>query len=557
MDAATAETLVGRELARSPLSVLMFDAELRICWANRAAKTAAAVPAPRWRGRRLSEVLPGMDARLIEQSLRRVLATGETVLDLQVSSASGDSGGERFWSCLQFPVEGTEGKVVGIIHMMREVTARTHDQHRLALADQASARIGTTLDTTRTAEELLDVAIPRLADVGAVDLLTTVIEGDLLTRQARGDKIRVRRVAMRWPQDSHAPLDYASSTWLETDPTKVYHHRLVAGLPTFLPAFGAMSPEQLKKIDSGTGFDRMVAAHAAGAHSLMVVPLTARGVIMGLVVLYSLAGSRPFTGADLALAQDLVSRAAVSIDNARLYTRERASALTLQRDLLPRHLPEIPGLELAHRYVPAETTAEAGGDWFDVIALGPGRCALIVGDVTGHDMRAASLMGQLRIATRTLAGLNLAPSEVLARLNLLTADLTEEEIFATCIYAVHDASTGVWHMARAGHPPPALLRPGHSAEFVDLPPGMPLGVDVAGGKYQTTRVQVPPRSTLTFYTDGLIEGPATDIDTGMAGLADALTSLRMRTLNDACETLVTTLARNPTDDIAVLMARTR
>jgi hypothetical protein len=393
VDTATAETLIGKGLEQSSLSVVMFDPELRITWANRAAEAAATVPVVRWRGRRLGEVLPGMDAGLIEQSLRRVLATGEPVLDLQVgSSASGDQGGERFWSCIQLPVKGAEGNVAGIIHMMREVTARARNQRRLMLADEASARIGTTLDTTWTAEELLDVAVPRLADVGAVDLLTTVIDGHHLTPQARGEKMLLRRVASRWPQDSPAPRDYAGSTWMETDPTKPYHQRLIAGLPTFIPAFGAMSPGQFKEIDSGTGFDRTAAARAAGAHSLMVVPLTARGGIMGLFVLYRLAGSRPFTDADLALAQDLVSRAAVSIDNARLYTGERASALALQNGLLPRQIPEVPGLELAYRYVPAETAAEAGGDWFDVVALGSGRSALIVGDVTGHDMRAASLM---------------------------------------------------------------------------------------------------------------------------------------------------------------------
>ena len=122
-----------------------------------------------------------------------------------------------------------------------------------------------------------------------------------------------------------------------------------------------------------------------------------------MTTLYRLAGSKRFSVADLSLACDLVSRAAVPLDNARLYTRERAMALALQRGLLPRQIPQVPGLQLAYRYIPAETSAEIGGDWFDVILLPGDRCALIVGDVTGHDMTAASLMGQLRTATRTLA----------------------------------------------------------------------------------------------------------------------------------------------------------
>jgi len=255
----------------------------------------------------------------------------------------------------------------------------------------------------------------------------------------------------------------------------------------------------------------------------MILPLIARGRIMGLTVLYRLGGSRPFSQVDLSLARDLVARAAVPIDNARLYTRERASALALQHGLLPREIPDVPGLELAYRYVPAETAAEVGGDWFDVITLRPGRCALIVGDVTGHDMRAASLMGQLRTATRTLATLDLGPAEILARLDQITADLTNEETSATCVYAVHDTSTGEWDMARAGHPLPVVVRPGHAATFLDLPPGMPLGLGT--GQDETVRVQPPPGSTLVFYTDGLIERRTADLGTGMARLAGLLTRL--------------------------------
>ena len=554
-DPLTQETPVATGLMQSPLPAVIFNAELQIVRANEAAgKISRGRPATQWRGRRLAEVLPGMDVGLIERSLRSVLETGRPVADLEVSSQAGDEpGGEQFWSCVQFPIKGRDGDAAGVVHIMWEVTQRVRNERRHALADLASARIGTALDTTRTAEELLEVAVPRLADVGAVDLLTTVIEGDL-ARQAHDDPMRLQRVAMRWARDVAAPPDYARAAWLETDPAKLYHERLVAGLPTFVPDFGAMSTDQLREMDSGTGLTRMLAARAAGAQSLIVVPLTARGVIMGMVVLYRLSGSRPFSQADLALARDLVARAAVSIDNARLYTRERASALALQRGLLPRRIPDVPGLELAYRYVPAETAAEVGGDWFDVITLGPGRCALIVGDVTGHDMRAASLMGQLRTATRTLAILDLTPSEILTRLDRITADLADEETSATCVYAVHDTSTGAWDMARAGHPLPAMVRPGRKATFLDLPPGIPLGVGV--GQYETVRVQLSHESTLVLYTDGLIETRTADLDAGMARLADTLMKVSALPPGEACDRLLTALAPNPADDIAVLMVRT-
>jgi len=555
----TLDALIPMGLMQSPVGVVMFDAELRIVWVNEAAvRLNGSTPAARWPGRRLGEVLPCIDADLIERSLRRVLATGEPVVALEViSRAGGDCGGERFWSCLQFRIDSPDGEPAGVAQMMRDVTEQAQNQHRLALADEACARIGTTLDITRTAGELLDVALAHLADAGAVDLLATVIEGDQHAQHAHDQKMRLQRVAVRWPAGRPAPPEYLRHVWFETDPAKQYHQSLVAGSPVYLPAFGAMTVEQLGEFDSGTGLGRMLAARAAGAQSVMTLPLIARGAITGIVVLYRLAGSRPFTPADLALARDLVARAAVFMDNARHYTRERATALELQHDLLPRQIPEVPGLELAGRYVPAQTAAEVGGDWFDVIPLPRGRCTLTVGDVTGHDIRAASLMGQLRTATRTLATLDLTPAQTLTRLDQLTADLTDEETSATFIYAVHDPATADWDIARAGHPLPALARPGRSVAFLDLPPGLPLGADVAdGGHYQATRVHIPRHSTLVLYTDGLIESPAADLGTAMARLARTLQTTSTLPVSQACDTLLAALAPHPTDDIAVLMART-
>ncbi len=544
-------------MMRAPVSVVVFDTELRIAWVNETAeRLIGGPPAAGWAGRRLGEVLPGMDAGLIERSLRRVLATGEPVFELEVSSRGGDeTGGERCWSCTQFRIDGPDGETAGVACGLMEITERARNQRRLALVDEASARIGTTLDITRTAEELLEVAIARLADVGAVDLLATVIDGDQHVPHALDQKMQ--RVALRWPADRPAPPEYLRRVWAEFDPARQYHQSLVAGSPVYLPTFGAMTPEQLGEMDSGTGLDRMLAARGAGAHSVMALPLIARGAIMGMVVLYRLAGSKPFTSADLSLARDLVARAAVSIDNARHYTRERATALELQAALLPRAIPEVPGLDLASRYVPAETAAEVGGDWFDVIPLPRGRAALTVGDVTGHDLHAAALMGQLRTATHAFATLDLTPAQTLTRLDQLTADLTDDETSATCVYAVHDPATGDWDLARAGHPQPALARPGHPAAFLDLPPGLPLGADLAGGgHYQTTRVHIPRHSTLVLYTDGLIENPAADLDTGMARLARTLQATSTLPVSQACDTLLAALAPSPADDIAVLMART-
>jgi serine phosphatase RsbU (regulator of sigma subunit) len=176
--------------------------------------------------------------------------------------------------------------------------------------------------------------------------------------------------------------------------------------------------------------------------------------------------------------------------------------------------------------------------------------------VTGHDIRAAAVMGQLRTATHTLATFDLAPAETLTRLDQITAELTDEETSATCIYAVHDPATADWDIARAGHPLPALARPGHAAVFLDLPPGLPLGTGVGGGHYQATRLHVPRHSTLVLYTDGLIESPGADMSTAIARLADTVTTTSTQPVSQACDALLAALASHPADDIAVLMART-
>jgi len=555
----TSGALTPMGLRQSPsCMVIIFDSELRIAWANEAAnRLGDDVAVPDWPGRRLGEVLPHLDAGPVEQSLRRMLATGNPVTYLEVSSQpNGGPGGERVWGCTQFPIDGPDGKATGAVHIMREVDERARNQNRLVLAGQASFRIGTTLDITRTAEELLEAAITRLADAGSVELLDTVIKGDQHAPQAHDQKMRLQRVAVRWPGDQSPPAGCLRHARLVTDPARPHHQCLVAGLPVYLPAFGAMTAKQLAEIDSGPGFDRMMAARQAGAHSLMVIPLAARGAIIGIVVLYRLAGSDPFTAGDLSLARDLVSRAAVSIDNAWLYTRERATALALQRGLLPRQIPPVAGLHVCYRYLPAETSAEIGGDWFDVIPLPRNRCALVVGDVAGHGIAAASLMGQLRIATHTLATFDLIPAQVLDRLDQITADLTDPDTTATCIYAVHDPAAGTWDIATAGHPLPAIARPGHPATFPSLPPGLPLGTGLKESHYQATRLRLPPASTVLLYTDGLIENHATSIDAGMARLACTLTTISQLPIPDACDTLLATLAPSPADDIAILMART-
>jgi hypothetical protein len=329
------------------------------------------------------------------------------------------------------------------------------------------------------------------------------------------------------------------------------------------------------------GDPKVQAALDLGIHSLMAVPLRARGTVLGLLVLSRADGRTAFDRDDLALAVELTGRAAISLDNARLYARERESALMLQRSLLPQHVPSPPGVQIAYRYVPggsrAEADAEAGGDWFDVIPLAGGRIALVVGDVMGHGLRAAATMGRLRTAVRTLAGLDLPPDELLRRINDLADDLAQgpdDPLWATCVYAVYDPSTRQCTLATAGHVPPLMLvdrgTGGWSVTPVEAPSGAPLGV--GGVEFESVTLTVTEGAVLVLYTDGLIEHRGEDITEGLGRLVSLLGSLPPQPyLEDVCDRVLGSLepgaeagdrgspaASGPAgsvDDVALLLAR--
>jgi serine phosphatase RsbU (regulator of sigma subunit) len=285
----------------------------------------------------------------------------------------------------------------------------------------------------------------------------------------------------------------------------------------------------------------------------MAVPLIARGITLGVATLCRAENPEPYGEADVRLASDLASRAAVHIDNARLYTREHTTAITLQRSLLPQRVPPVAGLQLAHRYQPASRTAEVGGDWFDVIPLDTGQVALVVGDVTGHSIHAAAIMGQLRTTTTTLARLGCPPGEIMAQLSGVVAG-HGEETGATCLYAQYDPASRRCRLTSAGHPPPALCHPCDKVEFIDAPGGVMLGVGPT--RYPATDIDLPSGSVLALYTDGLIERPGEDIDTGMSRLARTLAASPAPSLDQLCDSVLASLGARARDDIALLLART-
>nr|WP_223831174.1 SpoIIE family protein phosphatase/ATP-binding protein [Streptomyces venezuelae] len=421
-------------------------------------------------------------------------------------------------------------------------------RERLKLLYDAGLRVGTTLNVERTAEELAEVAVPRFADVVTVDLLDPVLRGEEPTEAST----EMRRTAAVGPQGDH-PL-YPVGELIRFVPTGP----LAAG-----PADGrAVLEADLRATHRWRTRDPANALQILdrGIHSLIAVPLRARGVVLGMAGYWRGQDSPPFDEEDVSFAEELTARAALAVDNARRYTREHTMAVTLQRSLLPRGVPEQSAVEVAHRYLAAQ--AGVGGDWFDVIPLPGTRVALVVGDVVGHGLHAAATMGRLRTAVYNFSTLDLPPDELLSHLDELVAHIdTDGQEWqgitgATCLCAIYDPVSGQVTAATAGHPGPALVHPDGTVSFPEVPVSPPLGLG-EGLPMETMTVTLPEGSRLALFTDGLIEGRDRDPDAGLAALRGALSG-PARTPEDTCTAVIDAmLPTRPSDDVALLVARTR
>ncbi|MFS7873639.1 SpoIIE family protein phosphatase [Streptomyces asiaticus] len=424
-------------------------------------------------------------------------------------------------------------------------------RRRLQLLYNAGVRIGTTLDVVRTAEELTEVAVPGFADFVTVELLDPVLRGE----EPVGPSSEMRRTAFCGIRDD--PPFYPVGELVKFVPAAPTALGMASGHPTLeadlhaAPGWKAQDPERTQRILD------------YGVRSLITVPLQARGVVLGAVDFWRAEQSELFGEEDLTFAEELAARAAVCIDNARRYTREHTMAVTLQRSLLPGGVPEQNALEVAYRYLPAR--AGVGGDWFDIIPLPGTRVALVVGDVVGHGLHAAATMGRLRTAVHNFSALDLAPDDLLVRLDELVARIDqdrttesagEEATGATCLYAIYDPVSGRCAVARAGHPGPAIVHPDGAVEYPDVPAGLPLGL--GGLPFETVELQLAEGSQVALFTDGLVEDRHRDIDMGLELLGSVLAGHPDRSMDNTCQAVLDALVpEDPSDDIALLMARTR
>ncbi|MFD4377360.1 SpoIIE family protein phosphatase [Streptomyces sp. NPDC058486] len=573
------ENLAAMEslFTQSPIGLALLGPDLRFLRVNDALARMNGVAAAEHVGRRLTEVVPGVNAVSLESLMRQVLDSRTPVIDARrVGRTPADPGRDHIWSCSYAPLidrgtragpeapgraaphgpasdpaPGRSGAPLGLIASLVDITESQEAhieveraRHRFALLAEAGARIGTTLDLRQTAEEVVRFLVPQLCDSADVQMLEAVLEPDDPAASSRGV---LRRIAAVFPQPLPAsPLLEAGQTFqLPVD--SAYERLVLDGRPTFL------TDADIPVLFPGKAAESLRDYLSTRFGSARTVPLVARGQVLGAVTVTRLKSREPFDDQDAVLIDEVVARAALNIDNARLYTTQRAAALALQRSLTNSALPAVTGLDLTGRYLPA-SAHDVGGDWFDVIELPDGRTGLVIGDVMGHGIHAAAVMGQLRTAVRTLARHDIPPTEMLRSLDAVVADLGEDTM-ATCLYAVHSPATGTWTIARAGHLPPAVVTPEGEVSFLQGPPGTPLGT--GAHDFGTEELPLPPGGLLVLYTDGLIEARDRDLDEGMRQLGLAL-GRADGTLDEVCDGVLARLLVDPAqDDVALVLARTK
>ncbi|GAA3833078.1 SpoIIE family protein phosphatase [Streptomyces chiangmaiensis] len=546
-----------------PIGVVLRDTELRCTWLNATWELDGGIPVRQRLGLRLTEEAPGSDSEALEVAMRQVLETGTPAIDVEYRmSLPKKLGRERALAVSYSRLEDADGHALGVCGIVVDVTSYQRAHERIAILSQATCRIGSTLDVMQTAQEVADFAVPLLADHATVELAESVPLGEAPPHRVGptgGCIPAFRRAGLAAIRSGATEPLFARGEPVFVPPISPYTAVLSSGRSHLDPVLDT---------SSGTWLDqdpvRAKWLREDGTHSLMIVPIHVRGSVLGIATFARTKDPVPFDADDLLLAEELVGLAALPLDNARQYERERCVALALQRHLLPDRATGGPAAEVAWRYLPADSHHGVGGDWFDVIPLSGARIALVVGDVVGHGINAVATMGQLRTAVHTLAHMDLSPAELLAHLDELVVrlggdddaeDLATVGIGATCLYAVYDPVTRRCTMARAGHPPPAIIDPHGGLTFPDLPAGTPLGLGLA--LFESVTMELPEGSVLALYTDGLIEARDQDIDVGMDRLGAALACPGLP-LDDLCSTVVDALpTQAPGDDATLLLARTR
>ncbi|MGH3282143.1 MAG: ATP-binding SpoIIE family protein phosphatase, partial [Trebonia sp.] len=412
-----------------------------------------------------------------------------------------------------------------------------------------------TLDFSELAKKMTAQLVPAFCSTAEVLVLEQLIGDNEIPAATPAAEVALRRLDVRHDRGEHAAWGSAFPIGeiLRFPDGSPYTRSIETGQPVLEPAFSADSAKKLAK-----SWRRKPVSGLFSDMSLLVIPAVHRGTVLGLFCCFREAGTRKFDRYDMEMGMEFATKSAVFFNHATRYNREHATALTLQRAMLPTGLTYPSSIEVKHRYLPGSELVEVGGDWYESIRLPGARVALVVGDVAGHGVRAAVTMGRLRTAIQTLARLELPPAESLQQLDELMLTIGEREPhFATCAYAIYDGVTGEIELAVAGHVPPLLVHPDGRNEYLSFTPCPPLGV--GNGVVETTVFTVRDGSLFVLYTDGLVESRDRDISEGFDRLAQSFgPGAPERDLEDLCkDSLDNVYSDAYRDDIAVLIAKLR
>ncbi|MFF4604827.1 SpoIIE family protein phosphatase [Streptomyces sp. NPDC001339] len=509
--------------------------------------------------RRLPEILPSMSPQESAQIVSQVLELGYPVLEI--------SRQERFPVT---PDWGVPRRVERRTRLLRAASAAADDpqaaaaaaaelasdleyaavRERLEFLNEVSGRIGSSLDLARTIQEVSEAVVPRFTDVAGTYLREQVMAGEGFPDGPPDATTMWHRVAVehndepgRW--DDVIPVGEAMPFPVHTP----FFQCMTTGQPVLVPR---ITEEMGNAI--AAQFEKRDISPLINGRSMLIVPLKARHVVLGFMILLRHPERTEFNDMDRVTGAELAARAGLVLDNARMYTFQENVAETLQDSMLPRIAPRMAGCDTATRYLPGTRLGRVGGDWFDTIKLPGSRTALVVGDVMGHGLNSAAMMGQLRTAVQTMAALDLPPAQLLRSLDDLAQRLGDSYL-ATCLYAVYDPIGQQLTLANAGHVPPVLVRAvdGRS-RLLELPTGAPIGV--GGVPFEAVTVPVGPGDRLVLCTDGLVEVRGEDIGVGLAALAESAAH-PAASMDDACDAIIRALnvTDDRKDDVALLMVR--
>ncbi|MFD3455832.1 SpoIIE family protein phosphatase [Streptomyces sp. NPDC058691] len=537
--------------ARAGLEV--YDADLRVLRANPASLRMRGMPARSVIGARLEELDAGIP---LSPVVREALRTASALVERPVAAyPGGDPEHRHEYDVAGYHLQDGGGRTIGAACMFHDVTGQGRIRRGMNLLNVARARIGSTLDALRTAQELSDVSVPGFADAVAVDLLESVLSGHAPMGPI-GPTLPMRRAGFKARGDHVGAYPMGAASYF--------------AYPTpYTQALGDLQPRLVGALPEEGGWlvhDRARAEFIAqaGMRSLIVTPLTVHGLVLGLASFYR-NGSRPdsFDEEDLSLATQLASCTALSLDNARRFTREHTIASALQRSLLPRTPPQVAAVEPAHCYLPGRY----GAHWFDVLPLSSCRVGLVIGYVPGEDLYASVAMGRLRTAASTLAAMDLPPDELITHLDDVAQNMAREQqadpeslhltrapFTASCLYVTYDPITRQCSAATAGHDGPLLTTPEGAVSTLEVPRGAPLG---RGAPHEMLTTELRNGSLLTLYSDSVANRYPAEAGERLSRLCDVVSDPATAPM-EICDAVSYRLLRGtPQDGAALLVARLR